>query len=180
MTGSPIRQDYLERAISWKSGGLIGLYMSAHQHDPNANELWSYFQAVISWVQLTFPQWRKEMKGLDWGSLYDQFRDVMYNTADLEKEISGLMVDEDVTRKKGIYAYVLTREDKHLSIRAFPDSMKRAAYERMGGFCGKCGKPFELAEMEADHITPWIEGGRTNAANCQMLCKKHNRSKGAS
>jgi hypothetical protein len=29
-----------------------------------------------------------------------------------------------------------------------------------------CALNFELAEMEAEHITPWREGGKTNAANC--------------
>ena len=118
MNGTPIRQDYLETAISWLSGGHIEQYMSAHQHDPNANELWSYFQAVIHWVELTFTRYRREMKGVEWGGLYDQFKDVLYDTAELEDEIKALMIDDDVTRKKGIYAYVLTRDEKYLAIRA--------------------------------------------------------------
>lgn len=93
--------DRLQTAISWLSGSRIEQYMSAHQHDPNANELWSHFQAVISWVQLTFTTYRKEMKGLDWGSLYNQFKDGLYDTTKLEDEIKALMVDDDVTIKKG-------------------------------------------------------------------------------
>ena len=179
MTGTPIRQDFLETAISWLSGGKIEQYMSAHQHDPNANELWSYFQAVIAWVDLTFTSYRKEMKGVAWGGLYDQFKDGLYDTAKLEDEIKALMIDDDVMKKKGIYQYVLTRDEKYLAIRAFTPAMRRAAYERQSGICPKCGKYFEIAGMEADHITPWSKGGKTNGANCQMLCLEDNRRKGA-
>jgi hypothetical protein len=180
VNGSPIRQEYLETAISWLSDGKIEQYMSAHQHDPNANELWSYFQAVIAWVQLTFTTYRSEMKGIDWGQVYNQFKDGLYDTAKLEDEIKALMIDDDVTRKKGIYSYVLTRDEKHLAIRAFTPAMRRAAYERQGGMCPQCDKKhYEIDEMEADHITPWSKGGKTNADNCQMLCLEHNRRKGA-
>ena len=179
VSGTPIRQDYLQTAISWLSGGHIEQYMSAHQHDPNANELWSYFQAVIHWVELTFTTYRKEMKGVDWGDLYNQFKDGLYDTAKLEDEIKALMIDDDVTRKKGIYSYVLTRDERYLAIRAFTEAERRAAYERQNGVCPKCGKHYEIGEMEADHITPWSKGGRTNAANCQMLCRADNRLKGA-
>lgn len=175
--GRPIRQEYLEKAISWLSAGEIEAYMSAHQHDPNANELWSYFQAVIAWVELTFTTYRSEMQGVDWGRLYNRFKDVLYDTAALEAEVKSLMVDDDVTNKKGIYPYVLTREEKHLNIRAFTPAMRRAAYERQNGICAKCKKHFEIGEMEADHITPWSKGGKTNAANCKMLCQADNRLK---
>ena len=179
VNGAPIRQDYLQTAISWLSGDQIEQYMSAHQHDPNANELWSYFQAVIHWVELTFTTYRKEMKGVDWGSLYNQFKDVLYDTAKLENQIKALMIDDDVSKKRGIYSYVLTRDEKYLSIRAFTPAQQREAYERQSGICPRCGEHFEIGGMEADHITPWSQGGRTNAANCQMLCRKDNRLKGA-
>lgn len=179
VNGSPIRQEYLQTAISWLSLGNIEQYMSAHQHDPNANELWAFFQAVISWVQLTFTTYRREMKGLDWGGLFIQFKDGLYDTAELEGKIAGLMVDDDVTSKKGVYAYVLTREEKHLSIRAFTEAQRREAYERQRAVCPKCGQHFEISGMDADHITPWSKGGKTNAANCQMLCLEDNRRKGA-
>jgi len=176
--GRPLRQEYLEKAISWLSDGDIERYMSAHQHDQNANELWSYFQAVIAWVELTFITYRSQMKGVDWGSLYNQFKDVLFDTAKLEDEIKALMIDDDVTSQKGIYPYVLTRNDKYLSIRQFTEAHRRTAYERQEGICAKCGKHFEIDEMEADHITPWSKGGKTNAANCQMLCLEDNRRKG--
>jgi HNH endonuclease len=151
--------------------------MSKNQHEPNANEIWLYFQAVISWVKATFPKYRKEMKGLSWGILYNEFKNQKFDPKKLEEKVTTLMLDEDVDNKKGIYAYVLTRKEKFLNIRAFSDNQKREAYERQKGICAKCGVEFELKEMEADHITPWHEGGKTNAANCQMLCKHDNRTK---
>lgn len=177
LTGSPIRQDYLETAIDWISGGNIEQYMAEHQHQPNANELWLYFQSVIHWVQAIFPKYRKEMKGVSFGTLYNQFKDEQIDSNKLEAEITKLMQDEDVTKKSGIYEYVLTRNEKFLSIRAFTDKQKREAYEKQKGVCVKCGAHFELEEMEADHITPWHEGGKTTADNCQMLCKQDNRTK---
>lgn len=177
LTGSPIRQDYLETVISWISNGEIEAYMAKQQHKPNANELWLYYQAVISWVKATFIKYRKQMKGIDWGTLYAEFKDKDFDSAKLELEIAKLMEDEDVSNKKGIYAYVLTRKEKHLNIRAFSDNQKREAYERQKGICTVCKEHFELEEMEADHITPWHTGGKTNAENCQMLCKEDNRRK---
>ncbi|CAN5474763.1 hypothetical protein BH18ACI1_BH18ACI1_23200 [soil metagenome] len=177
VTGSPIRQDYLETAIEWIEDGKIEDYMSNHQHDPNALALWTYFQAVMTWVKGTFPKYRKELKGIAWGSLYNKYKDVVYDTAKLESQVAALMTDEDVTKKSGIYLYVLTGEEKHLNIRAFSDNQKREAYERQKGVCIKCGEHFELNGMEADHITPWHEGGKTTAENCQMLCKDDNRRK---
>lgn len=177
LNGSPIRQDYLETAISWINNGEIEGYMSEHQHDENASVLWSYFQQVIAWVKATFPKYRKEMKGLDWGILYNKYKDTPFDTDKLEQQITELMMDDDVTKKSGIYKYVLTGEEKHLNIRSFTPNQKREAYERQKGICAKCRKHFELSEMEADHITPWHLGGRTEAANCQMLCKDDNRRK---
>ena len=177
VSGSPIRQEYLETALEWINNGNIEDYMSKNQHKPNANELWSYFRNVIEWVKLTFTTYRKEMKGINWGALYNQFKDVTYDTNKLEKEIQELMINDDVTNKKGIYIYVLTRNEKYLNIRAFTDNQKRSAYERQQGICKTCGKRFDIKEMEADHITPWHAGGQTNSENCQMLCRECNRRK---
>lgn len=177
MNGSPDRQEYLETVIKWISNGNIEVYMSSHQHAPNANEIWLYFQSVISWVKATFQKYRREMKGIGWGFLYNEFKNQNLDHKKLEEEITTLMQDEDVTNKKGIYEYVLTRKEKFLNIRAFTDNQKREAYERQQGICVKCGEHFELNQMEADHITPWHEGGNTSADNCQMLCKDDNRRK---
>ena len=177
VNGSPIRQEILQTALGWISNGDIEKYMSIHQHDPNANELWTYFRNVIEWVQLTFTTYRKEMRGIDWGGLYDKFKGIMLDTTKLEQEIQTLMMDDDVTNKRGIYPYVLTRNEKYLNIRAFTDSQKRAAYERQKGICPRCSKHFELQAMEADHITPWSIGGKTSSDNCQMLCLDSNRRK---
>lgn len=177
LNGTPIRQDYLETTIDWISKGNIEVYMANNQNEPNANELWLYFQSVINWVKATFPKYRKEMKGVEWGTLYNEFKDRKFDHDKLEIEVKRLMMDEDVTNKKGIYQYVLTGKEKHLSIRAFSDNQKREAYERQNGICNVCNEPFEIYGMEADHITPWHEGGKTTADNCQMLCKEDNRRK---
>ena len=178
LSGTPIRQDYLETALLWLSKGKIEAYMASHQHDPNANELWLYFQSVINWVQTVFPTYRREMKGVPWGDLYNQFHAKPWNSAELEEEITRLMQDDDVTKKKGIYTYVLTRKEKHLNIRAFTQSQKRALYERQKGICPVCKEHFAIGEMEADHIKPWHQGGKTELNNGQMLCREDNRLKG--
>ena len=181
LNGEPLRQHYLETALRWITNGGndddIRDYMAKHQLDPNANELFFYFRAVIDWVENTFTTYRKEMKGLEWGVLYNQFKDIVIDTAELEKEIAKLMADDDVKKKSGIYYYVLDRQEKHLNIRAFEPNMRRTAYEKQKGICCKCGKHFELEQMEADHVTPWSKGGKTTADNCQMLCKDCNRRK---
>lgn len=179
MSGAPIRQDYLETAIKWISNDAIDDYMGTHQKDPQVGELWLYFQAVVAWVRATFPTKRGLMKGLPWGDFYNRFKDQSFDSAKLEARILELIQDEDITNQKGIYEFLLTGEDRFLNIRGFSPSQRQAAYARQGGLCAKCGKPFELADMDADHITPWIEGGKTEASNCQMLCKFDNRSKGA-
>jgi hypothetical protein len=177
LNGSPIRQDYFETVIKWISDDDIDIYMAEHQHKPNANELWLYFQSVINWVKVIFPKYRKEMKGIDWGTLYNKLKDGAFDSKALETEVSALMMDDDVTKKSGIYEYVLTRKESSLSIRAFTDTMKREAYERQNGICKVCHKHFEIEQMEADHITPWHAGGKTVAENCQMLCRECNRRK---
>lgn len=179
VSGSPNRQELLEKALSWISKGNIEEYMSVHQHDPNANELWTYYRNVIEWVSLTFTTYRKEMKGIDWGKLYDDFKDEMYDTDKLEQEIQKLMMDDDVSNKKGIYSYILTHNEKYLNIRTFTESQKRTAYEQQKGICPICKNHFELKEMHGDHITPWSKGGKTIPENCQMLCRDCNLKKGA-
>jgi hypothetical protein len=177
LTGVSIRQEYLETAIKWISENNIEKYMAEHQHTPNANELWLYFQGVINWVKVIFPNYRKEMKGINWGNLYNNFKDKKFNSNDLEKQIKKLIDDDDVTNKKGIYEYLIDGEEKHLNIRSFNDKEKLKVYEKQDGICSKCGKKFKIEEMEADHITPWSLGGKTIIENCQMLCKECNRRK---
>ena len=177
LNGVANRQEYLETAIDWISKGNIVVYMANHQHDPTAIELWNYFSSVISWAKATFPTYRKEMKGIAWGLLYNEFKDQKLDPKKLEQQISDLMQDEDVSNKKGIYEYVLTGKERHLNIRAFTDNQKREAYERQKGICPVCTEHYELVGMEGDHITPWHLGGKTSADNCQMLCKEDNRRK---
>lgn len=182
-----LRQEYLETAIDWHAPTegvkTIEEYMGKHQHDPNAVALWNHFRSVIDWTKATFPNYRSPMKGVAWGPLFNKFGKTVHDAARLERKIEKLMLDEDVERKAGIYPYVLDGNESHLNIRAFSPNMKREAYERQKGICPQCTgadkkKKWDLDEMEADHIKPWHEGGKTNAANCQMLCKPHNRRKG--
>ena len=177
LSGSANRQEYLETAISWISNGKIEDYMSKNQHETNSTELWLYFQSVINWVKANFTNYRREMKGIKWGILYNEFKDEKYDANKLEEQIATLMEDYDVGNKKGIYSYVLTGKEKHLNIRAFDNKQKREAYERQKGICIVCKKHFDLNEMEADHIDPWHSGGKTDAKNCQMLCREDNRRK---
>jgi len=180
LTGSAIRQDYLETAIAWISDGNIEVYMSNHQHDASAAPLWQFFQSVITWIETSFrptKERKKIMKGVDWGMLYKRYKDQVFDYKQVDEEVKRLILDDDVTKKTSIYPYILTRKEKYLSIRAFTDAQKLAAYERQMGFCTDCGQHFELSQMEADHITPWHLGGKTVAENCQMLCRECNRRK---
>lgn len=184
--GSPIRQEMLETAINWINKSNIEGYMAAHQHDPNANELWTYFKNVIDWVQLTFKTYHKEMKGINWSELYDNYHNKTIDTNKLDKKISELYLDDEVTNKKGIFSYVLDGQEKHLNLRTFTEAQKMEVYSRQGGRCPRCAsmnKPTKnkfgkYEEMEGDHIIPWHLGGKTEISNCQMLCKTCNREKG--
>ena len=173
----------METAILWAAdakGQTIKGYMAEHQFDPSAIQLWNYFRSVIDWVQAIFPKTRKEMKGLPWGLLYNthgQRTDL--DPKKLELEIQRLMGDEDVTRKSGIYEYLLTGDERKLSIRTFDRRDAQAAYERQGHKCAICGETFDFDDMHADHIKAWSKGGHTTPDNCQMLCRDCNLRKGA-
>ena len=181
LKGNVIRQDYLETTIKWISSGHIDEYMSKHQHNDNAESLWKYFVDVVEWTEDLFPRknYRKEMKGVEFGLLYNDYKDNEYDPNKIEEEINNLMQDEDVTKKSGIYQYMFTRNEKYLSIRIFTDNQKREVYEKQGGVCAHCKKYFDIEKMEADHVTPWTKGGKTVSENCQMLCLECNRIKGA-
>jgi len=177
MTGTPIRQEYLEKVIGWINDGEIEKYMALHQFDDSAEVLWEYFREVIAWVKANFIVYRSEMKGLPWGDLYNKHKTLALNPSTVEEKISTLLRDEDVTNHRGIYSFVLTGDDRHLNIRTFDQRQKRAAYERQGGLCLKCQGHFAIEEMEGDHVTPWSKGGKTEPENCQMLCADCNRRK---
>ena len=179
VNGKADRQEYLDTAIQWIKceDQTIEEYMATHQHDMTATALWSHFQAVINRVAAVFPNYDTPMKGVDWGGLYGQLKDESLDPEGLEAEVARLMLDDDVTKKAGIYPYLLTGEEKHLNIRAFSDAMKQKVFKIQNEICKSCAKKFEIADMEADHITPWVEGGKTNEQNCQMLCKHCNRRK---
>lgn len=196
ISGAVNRQDYLECALNWVSEGKIEEYMSLHRQDNNINELKTYFNAVIDWVDGLFEEVYSEMKTIDWGYLYEIYHKIPYNKQELNKSVADLYADEYVRNKKGIFEYVLggCKDSKLLEIRIFEDRDKKTVYTRQTKFaqekgvsnCPLCAmgndnnksRIWQLKEMDADHVTAWSKGGSTDISNCQMLCKTHNRAKG--
>lgn len=177
VSGSPIRQDFLETALGWISDGKVEEYMAAHQHDADASELWNYYDKVMTWVRMVFPHVRREMKTIQWGTLYNSYKDQVFNPVELEEKLEKLFQDDEVTKKAGSYVYLLTGEEKHLSTRVFSKGQALSAYTKQQGVCPKCDSHFAISDMQADHITPWSKGGKTTQENCQMLCRKCNQEK---
>lgn len=185
VNGEPKRQAYLETVLSWiadKEKIKIEDYMASHQHDSDAEALWTYFKTVIKWVETVFPtprgkKPRKEMKGLKWGILYNNYAD-KFKTS-LADKVDTLMADSEIGKKSGIYEYLLSGEEKHLSLREFRDNEKRTKYEEQHGVCPICKESFEFEDMQGDHIVPWSKGGKTELSNCQMLCEACNLEKKA-
>lgn len=188
VNGSPMRQDFLAKALAWiaehetRAGSpkCAVDYMAQHQHDPNANNLWSYFQNVINWSLTNFDvkRFKKVMKGVDWAFLYDTFGGQTLDSVKIGCRISELMGDSEIKKPIGIIPYVLTGDEHYLDLRTFDDKTKLAAWERQKHKCAMCGEEFDFEFMEGDHITPWCKGGRTVESNCQMLCRECNRRKG--
>jgi len=190
------RQEYLERALEWVSRGNIEKYLSLHRNDENINELKMYFEAVIGWISSTFKDVEKEMRGLNWGELYERYHSYPYNPEEVSKKLRELYADFYVTNKKGIFEYILggCKDSKLLNIRFFDENIKRAVYEAQTEKAkseGESNCPFcalaedsnksriwKLSEMDADHVSAWSSGATTSIENCQMLCKTHNQVKG--
>ena len=198
VNGNANRQDFLHTALAWVAKGEenIGGYMSLHRYDNNIEELKTYFDTVIDWAKTLFGEPKGEMRGLEWGSFYEQYHNNSYSPTALQKRVNELYADEYVKNKKGIFEYVLGGElDKSLlTIRLFEDSVKKTVYARQTSEaqekaisncpeCAKghenvCARIYKFSEMDADHVTAWSKGGSTDIENCQMLCKTHNRAKG--
>ena len=189
VNGSPIRQDFLKVALNWmaeheqregKAQSRVG-YMAQHQHDPNANNLWTYFQNVLNWAITNFEmkKFKKIMKGLNWALYYDKFHNTTLDTVALAQRISVLMRDSEIQKPSGIIPYVLTGDERELDLRAFPEDIKLAVWEKQHHICPMCHKEFDFEFMDGDHIIPWSKGGRTVMENCQMLCRECNHKKGA-
>ncbi|MCB9819831.1 DUF262 domain-containing protein [Candidatus Nomurabacteria bacterium] len=200
VSGDIRRQEYLERALEWlvgDSGKAIDAYMSKHRHDDNVNELRTNFMRVIDWIDSVFVDVRSEMKGLEWGRLYAEYRQGQYDSEQVAARVSALYADGAVRRRSGVFEYILGGEqDKRLlDIRVFEDRDQKAAYERQTVAAREAGKSncsycsmsenvdqqsriWEFKDMEADHVTAWTRGGETTPENCEMLCKSHNRAKG--
>ncbi|MDO8999652.1 MAG: DUF262 domain-containing protein [Bacteroidota bacterium] len=196
VSGSANRQEFLERALDWVSKGNIGEYMSRHRFDNNITELKNYFISVIDWVSTVFTDVESEMKGLEWGRLYEKYRKQPYNSKTVSDELKKLYADPYVKNRKGIFEYILggSTDTKLLEVRVFDEATKKSKYaiqtteaEKKGiSNCSFCAighdsnktKIWKLAEMDADHVTAWSKGGTTDTKNCEMLCKSHNRAKG--
>jgi hypothetical protein len=194
--GSANRQEFLERALDWVSKGDIGSYMSAHRNDKNINELKAYFNAVIDWASTVFTDVLPEMRGLEWGRLYETYHGQSYDPKKMSDAVQKLAADDYVTNRKGIFEYLLggSTDKKLLAVRLFDDKTKRVAYNKQTQdaqakgesncpLCATAGNAnqtriYELKEMDGDHVSAWSKGGDTSAENCQMLCKTHNQAKG--
>ena len=194
--GSANRQEFLERALDWVSQGDIGGYMSAHRHDKNINELKTYFNSVIDWVSGVFKDVESEMRGLEWGRLYEQYHSKSYDPAKVSAEVKRLYGDPYVKKRSGVFEYILgnLQDTKLLDVRMFDEAIKKSVYATQTtaaeasntSNCPLCAvghaanerKIWKFAEMDADHVSAWSKGGASLAKNCQMLCITHNRAKG--
>jgi hypothetical protein len=194
--GSANRQEFLERALDWVSKGDIGGYMSPHRNDNSINELKTYFNTVIDWVSTVFIDVLPEMKGLEWGKLYEKYHDKSYDPKKMSDEVKRLAADDYVKNRKGIFEFLLggSIDKKLLDIRVFETSVKRVAYTKQTqaaeskgeSNCPLCAighdanksRIYRFEEMDADHVAAWSKGGGSSADNCQMLCSTHNRAKG--
>src|SRR3989338_8938171 len=194
VSGSANRQDFLERALDWVSKGNIGDYMSSHRFDKNIAELKKYFSRVIDWVSSVFTDIESEMRGLEWGRLYEAYHKKSYSPKKVSEEVQKLYGDPYVTDKKGIFEYILggSSDTKLLEVRVFDEATKKTVYttqttkaEKKGeSNCPHCAighdvnksKVWSFGEMDADHVAAWSKCGATSAKNCQMLCKTHNRA----
>ena len=194
--GNPKRQEVLHTALEWVSHGQVAHYMSLHRQESDISELTTYFDTVVDWVSATFADVYREMCGLEWGRLYETYHQQPYAADEVAQRVAALMADESIRQKSGIFEYILGGEQvpSLLNIRVFEDRTKRSAYTRQTQqakaaghsncpYCLQEGKAnrdriWDLKEMDADHVTAWSRGGATDIANCQMLCKTHNRMKG--
>lgn len=196
VSGSANRQDFLECALDWVSKGNIGDYMSKHRKDKNIDELKKYFNTVIDWVSSVFADVESEMRGLEWGRLYEEHHKKVYNPTKVSAEVRKLYGDPYIKNRRGIFEYILggSVDVKLLEVRVFDEATKRSTYEsqtvkakkKEESNCSLCavghdankGKIWSFIEMDADHVAAWSKGGATSVKNCQMLCKTHNRAKG--
>jgi len=196
ITGSASRQDFLERALDWVSKGNIGSYMSAHRNDKNISSLKTYFNSVIDWVSMVFQDVKKEMRGLEWGRLYEQYHSKSYHPAKVAADVARLYADPYVERKRGIFEFILgaKKDSKLLEVRVFDEATKHSVYEKQTraakakgkSNCPLCAmgadpnknRTYKIEEMDADHVSAWSKGGGSSAKNCQLLCVTHNRAKG--
>lgn len=198
--GDPKRQQVLEVALGWiaaAKGVSIDRYMADHRHNSSIDELYTYFTTVIDWAGSVFtghPD--REMQGLEWDRFYEQYHRTAYDANALAERIKQLRGDPCVGNKKGIYEFLLGREQQPqlIDIRFFDDKTKQQAYARQTAEAQAAGKSncphcaighsanqqkiWSIKEMDADHVSAWSKGGSTSISNCEVLCVTHNRAKG--
>ena len=179
--GSAVRQEILEAALKWTAqpGESIEDAMARRSKNRTADNLWAEFKAIIEWWELVFPTYNGLMKGLDLGGLHREHGDRI-DLGGLDGRVSGLLADEEVTRKRGIWEHLLTGENKHLYKRSFSDAQKRTMYERQEGVCPLCPEDagrHEYKDMEGDHVIPYNQDGPTTLANGRMLCRACNNAR---
>lgn len=190
------RQKFWERALEWVSKGNVDDYMSKHRHDDNITEVKTYFNSVIDWAAGVFSSVESEMCGLEWGRLYEEYHAKPYDPATVDAQVKKLYGDPYVKNRRGIFEFVLggSTDTKLLDVRVFDAATSRSVYEKQTSAAKKSGesncplcalgkdanksKIWAFSDMDADHVAAWSKGGATSGANCQMLCKTHNRAKG--
>lgn len=199
INGTARRQDFLYTALDWVSASkkiTIREYMSSHRRATDINELKTYFNSVLDWISSVFTDVEIEMRGLEWGRLYEEYHKKKYNPEKLSEEVQELLSDTFVTDRKGVFEYALggSQDTKLLNVRVFSEAVKKDTYSKQTAKaemkdksnCPHCAighdanksKIWKLSEMDADHVAAWSKGGATSIKNCQMLCKTHNRAKG--
>ena len=196
ISGNANRQDFLERALDWVSKGEIVPYMSLHRNDNNITELKNYFTSVIDWVSAVFKDVESEMKGLEWGRLYETYKKQPYDPQKVADQVNELYSDPYVKNRKGVFEFILggSTDTKLLEVRVFDEATKKSVYSKQTqeavknetSNCPLCAlgsnsnknRIYKLKEMDADHVSAWSKGGKTEISNCEMLCKTHNRAKG--
>ena len=107
VNGAAIRQDFLTKALYWVSKGNVSDYMILHRNDDNINELKTYFNSVIDWASSVFVNIEKEMRGIEWGELYEKYKNTAYNPAEVAKKVKEFYGDPYVKNRKGVFEYIL-------------------------------------------------------------------------
>lgn len=201
--GNPKRQDILAIALKWyteffdaRYNSVQDLLATEQNNEVAVDSVTSHINSLTMWALTVFKGYDPLMKGVNWGGLFKQYCLTRYNSDQLKEDLTQLKEDPAVTRKSGIFEYLLSgkTDPRLLNIRLFNEQTRRTAYtaqtvqahEDNTSNCPLCAqsddehrrtKIYDYKDMEADHITAWRNGGTSTTDNCQMLCKTCNRTK---